>query len=294
MDGSNARMWERWTDGIYPEYRELAQDVVSVDSVRLHQYAAHLRSSQVFAFNLFLPFRQGNQERLSDRVSEAIGTHFSIDEVGFEWVPPGALLGEIRGESPVGNEPATAIDVVLWGHLPEERRAAVLLEVKLSEGDFTHCAGRTSPGNDKKDVCASAARFFEDPSNCYLRRPLRQHRDRRYWEILAASQGSVRAAFPGAETEAECPFAYSMQQPMRNLAIARGLEQDQGSGVAQAWFGLCAHEKNESVSEHWEEWRSLFSDRSLAPSIPASEIVRTGEAAGLLEWAAWMQARYRL
>ena len=33
VDGSTGRMWERWTDGIYPEYRELAQDVVSADLV---------------------------------------------------------------------------------------------------------------------------------------------------------------------------------------------------------------------------------------------------------------------
>ena len=294
VDGPTGRMWNSWTDGIYPEYRELAQEVVSIDSVKLHQYAAHLRSSQVFAFNLFLPFRRGNRERLSDVVSEAIGTRFSVDEVGFEWVPPGALLGEIEGDRPVGNEPATAVDVVLWGFLPEGKRAVVLLEVKLSETDFTHCGGRTSPGNNKRHVCDSAVLIFENPSDCYLRRPLRRRRDRRYWEIFTASHGSVRAAFPGAGMEGQCPFAFSMQQPMRNLAIAKGLEQDQGSEVEQAWFGLCAHDENESVAEHWEEWRRLLSGSSFAPSIPASEIVRAGEAEGLLEWAAWMRARYRL
>ena len=294
VDGSPERMWQLWTDGIYPEYREIAQEVVSTDSVKLHQYAAHLRSSQAFAFNLFLPFRKGNRERLSERVSEAIGTGFSIDEVGFEWVPPGALLGEIGGDRPVGNEPATAVDVILWGRLPDEQRAVVLLEVKLSETDFTHCGGRTSPGNDKKHVCASAARFFENPNDCYLRRPQRRQRDRRYWEIFTASHGSVLAAFPGAETEGECPFAYNMQQPMRNLAIARGLEQDQDIDVEKAWFGLCAHDENADVAEHWEEWQSLLPERALAPSIPASEIVRAGEAEGLQEWAAWMRTRYQL
>ena len=222
VDGSSDRMWNSWTDGIYPEYRELAQEVVSADSVKLHQYAAHLRSSQVFAFNLFLPFREGKRERLSERVGEAIGAEFSIDQVSFEWVPPGALLGEIDGNRPVGNEPATAVDVVLWGRLPDERRAVVLLEVKLSEPDFTHCGGRDSPGNHKKHVCASAARFLENPNDCYLRRPLRQRRDRRYWEIFTASHGSVWAAFPGADAGGQCPFAYSMQQPMRNLAISQG------------------------------------------------------------------------
>lgn len=139
---------------------------------------------QVFAFNHFLPFREGNGARLSERVCEAIGIGISIDEVGFEWVPPSALLGEIDGGRAVGNEPATAVDVSLRGHLRAGRRAVVLLELKLSEPDFTHCGGRDSPGNDKKHVCASAARFLENPNKCYLRRPQRRQRDRRYWEYL--------------------------------------------------------------------------------------------------------------
>ena len=294
VDSSSDRMWRSWTDGIYPEYRQIAEEVVSADSVKLHRYAAHLRSSQIFAFNIFLPFRQGNRARLSERISEAIGTGITIDEVSFEWVPPGALLGEIDGDRPVGNEPASAVDVVLWGRLQDERRAAVLLEVKLSEPDFTHCGGRNSPGNDKRHVCASAARFFENPNECYLRRPRRRQRDRRYWEIFTLGHGSVLAAFPGADTEGQCPFAYSMQQPMRNLAIARGLEQDQDIDVEKAWFGLCSHDENSNVAEHWKGWKNLLTESTLAPSILASEIVRVGEAAGLREWAGWMRAKYRL
>ena len=146
VDGSRDRMWRHWSDGIYPSYGSLAEEVVWSDSVGLHNYAAHLRSSQTFALNLFLPFCEGSRSRLSDLVSEMVGTGLSIDGVSFEWVPPGALLGEIDGERPVGNEPATAADVVLWSRLADGRRAAVLLEVKLSEPDFTHCNGRTSRG----------------------------------------------------------------------------------------------------------------------------------------------------
>ena len=85
-----------------------------------------------------------------------------------------------------------------------------------------------------------------------------------------------------------------MQQPMRNLAIARGLEQDHDIDVEKAWFGFCAHDGNANVTEHWEKWQNLLSESLLAPSIPASEIVRAGEAEGLREWAAWMRAKYRL
>ena len=52
--------------------------MVKEDKVRLHRYAAHLRSSQVFALNLFLPFREGSWEHLSRRVSEAVGANLAI------------------------------------------------------------------------------------------------------------------------------------------------------------------------------------------------------------------------
>ena len=77
----------------------------------------------------------------------------------FEWVPPGELLSELDGEWPVGDEPATGVDVVLWCWLENGRRAAVLLEIKLREDGFTPCNGRTSRGNRRKDVCDSANSF---------------------------------------------------------------------------------------------------------------------------------------
>ena len=278
-----------------PAYRELVETVVRTDSVKLHDQKDHLRSSQVFAFNLFLPFRWGGRALLSERMSEIVGARLTIDKVRFEWVPPGKLLGELDGERPVGDEPATAVDVVLWGKLENGHRAAVLVEVKLSERDFTHCNGRTSPRNYRKDVCNSARRFFDDPKACYLRRPWRKRRDRRYWDIFTVSHGSVYAAFPGAELDRSCPFAYSMQQPMRNLAIARGLEQDQDGAVEKAWFALCAHDGNTDIAEHWKAWRSLLSDASMAPSLSASEVVSIGEADKRLKrWAAYMRERYQL
>lgn len=286
------RAWEPWTEGIHPDYRLLAESVSREDAVRLHRYASHPRSSQAFPFNLFLPFRQGRASLLSELVSSAVGEHLDVDEVRFEWVPPGHLLGEIKGERPVGRETATGVDVVLWARLSSGQRAVVLTEVKLSEEGFTPCNGRTSAGNRRQDVCESARLFLQDPASCYLRRPVRKQRDRRYWEIFSVSAGSVHAAFPGVDLNGECPFAYNMQQPMRNLAIARALEQE--SSVAQAWFALCAHDENPDVAQHWEEWRGLLRDSSKAPMIPASEVVQVGEAAGLTDWAQWMRGRYRL
>ncbi len=292
VDGSRSRYWNHWTDGIFPAYRDLAEKAMDDDHVRLHNQAPHLRSSQTFAFNLFLPFREGPRAQLSELVSARVGTRLTIDRVQFEWVPPGGLLGEIMGDRPVGDEPATAADVVLWGRLEIRRRAALLLEVKLSEGEFTSCGGRESRGNRRKDVCQSASLFMRDPNACYLRRPVRQRRDRRYWEIFARSHGSVRNAFPNADLNGPCPFAYDMQQPMRNLAIAQGLEQE--GTVRKAWFALCAHDANPDIAALWSDWSHLLPETSMAPVLPASAIVSVGEAEGLTHWAAYMRERYRL
>ena len=285
-------MWVHWTDGIHSEYRDLAEHVRNDDEVKLHESAAHLLSSQALSFNLFLPFREGARERLSECVADLVGTRLRVEEVRFEWVPPGRLLGELNGDRPVGGEPATAVDVVLWSRLANGRRAAVLIEVKLTEGGFTTCGGRRSRANGRTDVCESAQLFFADPDACYLRRPKGKRRDRRYWQIFAASHGSVRDAFPGADIDGQCPFAGNAQQPMRNLAIARALEQEET--VAQAWFALCAHDHNPDVNGHWEAWRALLPDPGMALSLPVSAVIRAGEAEGYGAWAQWMRQRYRL
>ena len=298
--GKRPPMWEEWTEGIYPNYRGLAEETRRADSVKLHSHISALISSQAFAFNLFLPFREGKRGRLSERIGEMVGARLTIDKVRFEFVPPGELLCELDGAYPAA-EPATAVDVVLWGWLENGRRAAVLVEVKLSERTFSDCSGYISKHNERQDVCENARFFFNvrpstandpDRNACYIRRPKGKQRDWRYWEIFSRSYGSVRDAFPGAELGGRCPFARDLYQPMRNLAIARGLEQE--DMVEKAWFALCLHDRNPDIPKHWEEWTSLLPDPSMAPCLPASEIVSVGEAEGLNGWAEYMRERYQL
>lgn len=267
--------------------------MVNECGLKLHDHVQHLRSSQAFAFNLFLPFtRPDARLHLSRLVTSAIGEAFEADRIDLEWVPPGALLGETRSDRPETGEPATGVDVVLWGRSAGEP-AAVLIEVKFTEDAFTHCNGATSPGNARREVCASAELFMANPKACYLQHPRRATRDRRYWEIFEQAHGSVRAAFPGAPMQGRCPFEANAQQPMRNLAIATGLVQ--AGTVRRAWFALCHHDANPDVPPHWAEWAQLLPSDTPAPALPASAILGTGLAAGGLEdWAVWMSKRYRL
>ena len=151
--------------------------------------------------------------------------------------------------------------------------------MKLTEAKFTHCNGRESRGNRRRDVCQSAQLFFGNPGNCYLTRPYRKSRDRRYWEIFTAGYGGVRQAFPNVDLSGGCPFAYDMQQPMRNLAIARAPEQE--DVVQKAWYGLCVHDQNPDVTGHWSAWQDLLGQTTPAPLIPVSKVVRAGEETAL-------------
>jgi hypothetical protein len=291
-DGVRHPLFDRWEDGLHPAFREAGIAAVRDDEVRLHGFARAVTSSQMFALNLFLPFRAGPREALAARLGARLGVALVIERVQFEWVPPGALLGELDGDRPAGDEPATGVDVVLWARTSDGAPAVVLVEVKLGEGGFTACAGRESRGNRRPDVCASAATFFADPSACYLRRPVRKRRDRRYWEIFANAYGSVADAFPGADRTGGCPFAGDLQQPMRNLALARALEE--AGVVTRAWYGLCPHDQNPDVRPHWAAWAGVLPPGVPAPVFPASDVLAAGCDAGHTDWAAWMAARYRL
>ena len=292
--GKRPTMWSQWTDGVYPKLRDLAEEVVVTDSVELHTHAAHLRSSQVFSFNLFLPFRRGGRDRLNDRLGALLGPDLAVERVQFEWVPSGVLLGELAGERPSVDEPATSVDVVLWCRLANGEHAAVLVEVKLSESGFTRCRGRGHPDNDRKDVCKSPGKFFTDFEHCFVRHPPGKLRPRRYWDVFTDRFGDLRTAFPGANAEGPCPFAGYAYQPMRNLALAKALEQDAFSSVTRAWFMLCVHDNNPEIAEQWAAWAKLLPNPAMAPTLRASDVVRAGEDEGHTEWAEWMRRRYCL
>ena len=83
-----------------------------------------------------------------------------------------------------------------------------------------------------------------------------QPRTRCYWWIFAAGRSGLREAFPGADPRRACPFAGHAYQPMRNLAVAEGLVQDELWAVGRAWFVLCAHEGNPEIMSQWEAWRA--------------------------------------
>jgi hypothetical protein len=286
-------MFADWRDGLHPWFRDAAADLVRDEDVRLHPHAAAVNSSMAFAFNLFMPFRVAGSTVLEELLGVALKQSLTVSAVGFEFGGPTHVLGECAGTEPTADEKFTASDVAV--HVTDQagRRGVVLIEVKLSEGGYTHCGGATSRGNRRLDVCASAATFFAEPGACYLRRPYRAQRDRRYWDILAAEFGSVQQAVPRYEGE-RCPFELDYQQMMRNHTLALGLVQ--AGEVEFAAFGLVHHPDNLDVIEPWKRYRNIVADDSQLFDIPADVIVDAASAQGGTwpDWADFMRERYLL
>lgn len=286
--------WSDWTEGLHPAVRPAASAAVRADGVRLHSHVGALNSSMVFAFNLFLPFRVGDSAPLATLLSARLGRRVRVDRVQFEYTGPLAVLGETRSDTLAKREPATAVDVAVLVTDDGGRQGLVLIEVKLSESGFSVCNGAESAGNLHRAPCESAAKFLDDPSACYLRRPKRASRDRRYWTIFGNACGSLAAAFPGASREGGCPFRGDLQQPMRNHALLLGIVQ---AGIAE--FGaimLVHHDGNPDVVGPWEAYRAMVADSRCVLRMPASVV--TGAADAGLDarpaLSSWLRERYCL
>ncbi len=267
--------------------------MVAADGVVLHDFAAALNSSMAFAINLFMPFRCIAAAPLEIVLEQVLGTPVSVESISFEYVGDFNVLAETAGSRPVDGEKFTSADIGVIVRRPDGERGVVLIEVKLSEGGFTHCNGRESRGNRDREVCENSAAFFDRPDRCYLRRPYRASRDRRYWEIFAAGFGSVRSAFRNAESTI-CPFANDFQQIMRNHALAMGLVQTEHFGF---WhYGLVHHDENPDVVPHWEDYRASVAEPGPLFRLPATQLLTQALTHGSwwVDWAAYMRARYFL
>lgn len=287
-------MFDAWRDGVFGEIAHVAESYVSEHGLKEHSHLRAVNSSQAFAFNLFFPFTVDATESLATRIGHHLGREVRVERIDFEFRDSEDLLGEWAGTSPGPDEPHTTSDVAAEvTDLASGERGGVLMEVKLSEREFTPCKGATSRGNRTKDACALRSRFFEAPERCYLRRTWRATTDRRYWEIFRRQTGSpsLLDAFPRAESE-ECPFRGGHQQIMRNHALALGLVQ--AGRWAFSAFGLIHHDENPDVVPAWNRYAAMTSLPGLF-RMPASEVLRCAPGTGWWpEWCAYVRERYDL
>jgi Restriction Endonuclease associating with ARP len=225
----------------------------------LHRFVHHVRSSQLFALNLWGAV---HGEALIAVVRQVVPEVVSVDRIDLEFVDSLDRLGESSPASPH----VTQADVGISARDGDGSRRLVLVEVKLTEDDFGFCTGFEDPANDRLDLCSSSAPFGGEPDSCFK---LRNHGrgGRREYDTYVG----VRRQPP---LVAGCPFRTSMNQPMRNVALAAALLQ--AGEFDRATVALCAHDDHSSIWRRWAEAvSSIESDpRVDLQSIRASQVLR--------------------
>jgi len=226
-----------------------------------HRWAMHHRSSQAFALNLFAPLDQQHIQAAFRLMDLDVA---SVAPIEFEFSDPKDRLGESRAKS----SHRTQVDVVLRGTSTAGERLVVLIEVKFTETDFGHCSAYENPANPRLDVCRSAGLFGSHPAACFQ---LANHGDghRTYDEHLHAIP-IVQPA--GASDPGGCLVRRSLNQPMRNLALAHLLlDADEADSVV---YALCAPANHPTIWRRFTELRAAFPDterRTIRP-ITAEQI----------------------
>jgi hypothetical protein len=270
-------IFARWQDNLHPAIVDEATRLVDAAAFRLHDHAHALSSSQAFAMNLFLPLRVGNTAALARFLSDELGRSVTVEGVEQEYYGSGDLLAEIPGSTPTVEDKLTCADVAV--HLQDDTgaRGLLLVEVKLAEEGFTPCGGAVSAGNRDHGPCEDRTVLWAEPHRCYLRRPYRAQRDRRYWSLFAAEHGTLERAFPGADAEGACPFVGDWQQPMRNHALALAATR---AGLADFWaLALVHHDDNPDVAGPWDAYAAACASSARIRRWPASRLLPAIDAA---------------
>ncbi len=209
-----------------------------------HRYLAHVRSSQAFALNLFAPL---TEEARCAALAHLGLPAISADPAVFEYTDPDDRLGEATKARPH----QTQVDVVLRGHDSEGNRLTALIEVKLTEIDFSWCSGYEAKANDRRDVCHSAGPFGSNPQGCFQLRNRDLGQSRQYDEHIDLDG---LKALDGAGDSGGCVIRHGLNQPMRNVALANVLAE----GGERVVYALCAPAAHPTIWRRWGEAQAVF------------------------------------
>lgn len=243
----------RLADLIHPQSWWAWEDIK--DRKKLHKFAEHVRSSQVFAVNLFgaLP-----EHGITEILSSFFGPMRSVERPVFEFEDPQDRLRESlqKGQQ-------TQVDILLRGRTSRNEEVALLVEVKLSEVDFGVCSGAKDDKNDTLHLCSTKGAFGSDPQNCFKLRNHGGTERRLYDQYLDLGSVSEPSPFDG------CSFRESAYQPMRNVALAGMLQAVDG---VRALVAVCAPLLHRKMWEHFHDSRKVLPPGTLWP-LPAEVVL---------------------
>ncbi|MEQ1504671.1 MAG: hypothetical protein ABMB14_20695 [Myxococcota bacterium] len=242
-------------DGILPDARAAYRDLEARGL--LHRFVGHVRSSQAFAINLFGPL---DDAAVIAILAGPFGPMGSVERPLFEFSDAEDRLHERSAAS----QHTTQVDVVLTGVTEAGERVALFIEVKLSEIDFGGCSAWARADSDQRAVCLGAGAFGGRASECLQLANRGDPERRRYDEYI----GDLRQT----PLHAGCVFRLGLNQPMRNIALAKLLIAEKT--FDRVAYGLCAHDRNVAIWRRWREAKAVFGEGDVALlDVPASSIV---------------------
>ena len=255
------KRWEylEFTDNLYPPIRHGFLQYAYKDSIAFHDYARHVRSSQIFCFNVLYPII--SQTKLEEFIIEKLSLeNYELSKWHFEYQPEKNYLGEWRGkQKPI--DYITSVDFVAFlTSKVNNAIIAVFIEVKFSEENFSKCGGFTSNGNDNKSFCRKSFDINDVNNQCYLIK----NKGRKYFDLTKYLYNNY--------IKENCPFSKN-NQCQRNHALAVALKND--NIIDRYFFGLLYHDDNDLIFNEWINYKSQCTQNENENlfEIKASEIV---------------------
>ena len=230
----------------------------------VHSHIAHIRSSQAFALNLLAPLTLDKWSQLARYHLADPGAEVRRPPQ-FEYVDPVDGLHEGTKASPH----TTQVDCLVEVYLTGERKHLMLIEVKLSEDNFSTCSAFTSPGNPRREICRQPLPFGGNRAGCFqLCNHDREHR--RTYDIALG-------AMPTEPRRMGCWFRDGANQVMRNAALARARVQRDDAQSASVF--LLAPDDHHAIWHQWQQHVELLDwvTGITFGSIPASQVVALHE-----------------
>ena len=212
-----------------------------------HRWVLHVRSSQAFALNLFVPLDEAGLRRVLGYLGHQV---LRTDPPEFEYSDDSDRLGE----SSQRHRHQTQVDVVLRGTGASGERVVALIEVKFTEIDFSGCSAYDNPANPARGVCRSPGLFGSEPDRCF-QLANHGHGRRRYADYLSGVPVNTPS---GSRSDGGCLVRRGLNQPMRNLALAHLLLDE--AEANRVVYALCAPDGHPTIWRRLDEVRSAFPD----------------------------------
>jgi len=270
----NDWVYENIIDNIYPPQKYEILQYFSENNIQLHKHIKHVRSSQMFAFNILYYLLTQEQSALIQIINQkSKQTLTEITDFKFEYSLENNLLGEWKNKKLSSNDHLTSVDTIILAKDKNKKRFAFVIEVKFTEPSFSACSGEKSEYNkkDSRLACENSVLLLDDFNNCYLQGAKgKSNLKRKYFDYFN------QESFRHDKFNNICPFAKNYQS-LRNHALSKALIQEKI--VDEAFFVTLYHEGNKSIEKDFKIYADVLAPHEAKNifAVTSQEIVNSSK-----------------